>query len=253
MLQRDEEGPRASEDVPYWKIVGKLNFLEKSTRPDISFAVHQCARFSSDPKQSHVAALRRIGRYLQGTKDKGLIINPNKDQKMEVWTDADFAGNYLKENPHIDVDSMTSKSQSGYVITFAGTPLVWSLKMQTETALSTTEAEYIAMSSALREAIHLIRLIEEAESMGIPPSSGTPTVKCKVFEDNAGAVALANVPKIRPRTKHINNRYHHFRSYVARGIISVQYVSTEDQIADILTKSLSPELFEKFRFMLMGW
>jgi hypothetical protein len=253
VLQRDEDGPSAAHDVPYSKIVGKLNFLEKSTRPDISFAVHQCARFSANPKQSHVAALRRIGRYLKGTSDKGMIIDPNNSGSFECWADADFAGNYEKDNPHRDVDAMTAKSRSGYVIMYAGTPLVWGSKLQTEVALSTTEAEYISLSTALRETIHLMRMLEEAREFGVPMDYGAPVVRCKAFEDNSGAVALANVPKMRPRTKHINCRYHHFRSYVSRGIIDVAYVSTHDQIADVLTKSLSEDAFCKFRKLIMGW
>jgi hypothetical protein len=80
-----------------------------------------------------------------------------------------------------------------------------------------------------------------------------PTVYCKVFEDNSGAIELAKVPKMRPRTKHINTKYHHFRKYVFDGKITVEHIGTNDQVADIFTKNLSEEKFIKFRKLIMGW
>ena len=104
----------------------------------------------------------------------------------------------------------------GYVITYAGCPMHWSSKMQTEIALSTTEAEYIAHSQAMREVLPIIWLMEEARKHEIPVLNATPKIHCKVFEDNAGAIEIANVPKMRPRTKHLNIKYHHFREEVKK-------------------------------------
>jgi hypothetical protein len=98
-----------------------------------------------------------------------------------------------------------------------------------------------------------MRLVREIKRNLELPLHTVPTVNCKVFEDNAGAIELANVPKMRPRTKHINTKYHHFRKYVSEGKISVQHVRTENQIADIFTKNLGRELFLKFRNALTGW
>ena len=94
LLHKDTDGPDMQPDFHYRSVIGKLNFLEKSTRPDISVSVHQCARFSESPKKSHAEAVKRIGRYLLATRDKGLMIHPNKDWHFDCWVDGDFAGNW---------------------------------------------------------------------------------------------------------------------------------------------------------------
>jgi hypothetical protein len=129
----------------------------------------------------------------------------------------------------------------------------WSSKMQTEIALSTTEAEYIALSQAMREVLPIIWLMEEAKQLEVPVLNATPKVRCKVFEDNAGVIEIATVPKMRPRTKHLNIKYHHFREEVRKGKVSIYCTRTEDQIADIFTKPLPEASFVKFRERMMGW
>ena len=99
----------------------------------------------------------------------------------------------------------------------------------------------------------VMRLVEEIQEQMNIPMDIIPTVRCKLFEDNSGAVELANVPKMRPRTKHINTKYHHFRAYVAQGFVKVLKIGTEDQLADILTKNLKEDLFIKFRKWISGW
>jgi hypothetical protein len=141
----------------------------------------------------------------------------------------------------------------GYIITYAGCPMHWSSKMQTEIALSTTEAECIALSQAIWEVLPIIWLMEEARQQGIPVLNATPKVHCKVFEDNAGAIEIANVPKMRPRTEQLNIKYHHFGEEVRKGTISIYHTRTEDQIADIFTKPLPEVPFVKFREKMMGW
>ena len=98
-----------------------------------------------------------------------------------------------------------------------------------------------------------MRLVNELKEKLDLPMDTIPTVYCKAFEDNSGAVELANVPKMRPRTKHINTKYHHFRQHVFEKQIEVQQISTEDQIADIFTKYLPVATFRKFRKLLLGW
>ena len=193
-------------------MIGKLNFLEKSTRPDISVSLHQCAHFSKRPKRSHAEVVKTIGRYLLSTKDKGLIIHPNELRYFECWVDADFSGNWRPQDAYND--PMTAKSRSGWMVHFAGTPITWASKMQTITALSTTEREYIALSTSLREVISLIGIPKETVEQGVKINDVPPKIRCTVFEDNSSALELARIPKIRPRTKHINQSYHHFREYV---------------------------------------
>jgi hypothetical protein len=151
-------------DYEYRQVIGKLLNLEKSTRPDISCAVHQCARHCANPKIQHTAAVKRIGRYLLGTKGKGLIMKPNQEG-MNCWVDASNASEW--NNKTASSGPNTARSRMGYIITYAGFPMHWSSKMQTEIALSTTEAEYIALSQAMREVLPIIWLMEEAKQKGI--------------------------------------------------------------------------------------
>ena len=135
----------------YKRVVGKLNFLEKPTRPDIAYAVLQYAHFSIDPDTTHAQAIICIARYLRDTRDKRIIFDPNKEESLEVFADASLAGLWNKDTAEEDV--CTSKSQTGYVITFAGCPVLWASKLQLQCALSTTEAEYISLSQVLRHTI----------------------------------------------------------------------------------------------------
>jgi len=251
ILHRYANEPPFENHFHYRGVVGKLNFLEKSTRPDISYATHQIARFSQDPKRSHGEAVIWLCKYLRETRKDGLILDPRIDKSLEVYADADFAGNWNKATAASDAS--TAKSRSGFVITFAGCPILWSSKLQTQIALSTTEAEYISLSESLRSAIPLMHILDEIKSQGHNIVSQTPSVHCKAFEDNSGALELARVPKLRPRTKHINLIYHHFKDYVRKGHISIYPIATNDQVADIFTKPLPQNSFLKHRKTLLKW
>jgi hypothetical protein len=251
ILNKDIDGQPFKEDWSYRSIVGKLNFLEKSTRPDLAYAVHQCARFSHDPKESHAQAIKQIGRYLMANRDKGIILTPNPSMGLEDWVDADFCGNW--DRKYAMEDPTTARSRSGYAIRYCGCPILWRSKLQTEVALSTTEAEYVALSQSLREVLPIMRLLEEAKAVGINIIHTKPIIRCTVFEDNEGALELANVPKMRARTKHINTKYHHFRWFVTQKLVTVLACDTTEQIGDNFTKPTSIALFVKHRKALMGW
>jgi hypothetical protein len=148
VLQRETDAEAMADNFHYRSVVAKGNFLEKSTRPDITVTMHQCARFSSDPKQCHADALRYIGKYLQGRKDKGIYLDPKQDKSFECWVDADFLGQYVKGAPDMHLDSMTAKSRTGFIIIYASCPITWGSNIQREAALSTTESEYLAISEA---------------------------------------------------------------------------------------------------------
>ena len=205
LLHKDTDGPEMTPDFHYHSVIGKLDFLEKSTHPDISISVHQSACFSENPKWSHAEAVKRIGHYLLSSRDKGLIIHPNKLWHFDCWVDTDFAGNWRQHDAHINL--MTSKLHSGWLVCFAGAPITWASKMQTITAMSTTEAEYIAISTSLREVIPMMGMLQEAREHGLQVDYLPPKVHCTVFEDNSGALELARLPKIRLRAKHINQSY----------------------------------------------
>ena len=103
-------------------------YLASNTIPDISFAVHQCARFTHNTKLSHETDVKRICRYLQGTKDNGLVFNPSKKLVVDCYADADFAGLWGHEDPQ---DRIFARSRTGFVVTFANCPLLWVSKLQT--------------------------------------------------------------------------------------------------------------------------
>ena len=124
--------------------------------------------------------------------------------------------------------------------------------MQTEIALSTAEAEYIALSSALREVIPLMTMMEEIHQV-FPIIICKPNFICKVHEDNQSCIKMATGIKFSPRTKHIALKYHHFRQHVKSGRVTIQYRPTEEQLADLLTKPLADDAFFNLRYMLCGW
>jgi hypothetical protein len=129
------------------------------------------------------------------TKDEGLILRPDATKSFEVHVDCDFVGNWVKEDAMSDPS--TAKSRTGYIISKGGCPVIWASKLQTEVVLSSTESEYAGLSESLCIAIVMMNLLKEMKSFGIPISKTTPTVICKLFEDNAGAIHLAKVvPKM---------------------------------------------------------
>ena len=250
LLHKHENGAEREDNWDYRSIIGKLSYLCRNTRPDLEFAVHQCARFQSNPKRAHEEAIKRICRYLLGTKTKGIIMHPNNNLKqLNCYVDADFAGTYTAE---ISNDPTICRSRTGFVILYANCPVLWTSKLQTEIALSTVEAEYIALSQSLRELIPMKEILKELSGILEIPETEIKT-HCTVFEDNKGAEELARTAKYRPRTKHIAIKYHHFRDHVRNGSISIERVDTLNQKADILTKPLTFKLFSNLRHDIQGW
>ena len=177
-------------------------------------------------------------------------MRPDKSRGLECFVDADWAGSWNDRSSH---DPLSSHSRSGFVILYAGCPIIWGSKMQQLIALSTTEAEYIALSTALRDVIHVIHLLEELQGHGFNIHHPTPKITCRTFEDNKSCIEIATNHKTRPRTKHLSVRLHHFRSHVVNKTISIEHISTKEQIADMFTKALPRDQFEKLRDRLMSW
>jgi hypothetical protein len=134
-----------------------LTYLTGSIRPDIAMAVHQCAQFSINPMRSHEQAVMRIGWYLLSTKDKNTKYTQDSAKGIEVYVDADFSGGW---DPGDLLNADNIYSRTGYFIQYAGCPIYWQSKLQTEIALSTPEAEYIALSQALRETLPMCVCVE---------------------------------------------------------------------------------------------
>ena len=233
----------------YRQANGMLNYLQATSRPELAFAVHQCARFAIDPKLSHERAIKRIARYLLDSKDRGIVYLIDQSRGIECHVDASFAGEWDKsdaDNP----DNLLSRT--GFVISYAGCPIMWMSKLQTEIALSTAEAEYIALSQAMRQVIPLMNLLREINNI-FPLHLPEPKMHCKVFEDNNSCISIAESNKFSPRTKHIALKYHHFRRFVKEGSIKILPIDTKDQVADIFTKPLDEHLFKHLRLKLSGW
>ena len=209
----------------YCSAVGCLSYIQAMVSPDITFAVRQCARFCNDPSTDHKEAVKRICHYLLSTRDKGLTLKPIKTKGLECYADADWAGSWTLSS---SLDPISTCSCTGFVITYAGCPILWKSKIQSLTALSTTEAEYIALSAALRDVIGIIHLLQDLKDNGLPIIDTTPKICCRTFEDNKNCIALASNHRTRPRTDHLSIRLHHFRSFMVNKIISVEYVSTTE-------------------------
>ena len=135
---------------------------------------------------------------------------------------------------------------------YAGCPIGWCSKLQTEIALSTMEAEYIALSQAMRSVIPLIQLMDELKEL-IPFYNPTPEIRCKLFEDNRSCIIVAESARLTPRTKHIAIKYHHFREFVKSGEVKIFPVSTREQLADIFTKPLDEGQFKYLRSKFLRW
>lgn len=208
--------------IPYQEAVGSLLHLTQGTRPDIAFAVNDVSRFNAKHSNVHWQAVKRIFRYLKGTLDYKLKYHGQGNVELHAYTDADWASEPDKR-----------RSCSGYVLKMANAAISWCSKRQNIVALSSTEAEYIALSSTVREVIWMRQLATEVEN-----GNNEPT---KIWCDNQSAIKLADSEAYRPRTKHIDIRFHHTRSKIDDGTILIDFVPTGEMTADSLTKAVSKE------------
>jgi hypothetical protein len=212
-LGSDKDGEGPQESFNYASVIGMLQYLQGHTRPDVTFAVSQCARYIHNTRRSHEIALLRIGQYLRGTATEGLTMTPNSSLGLDCYVDADFAGLWGSDDPQ---DPITAKSRTGYVLCLSQCPILWISKLQTDIALSTMEAEYNALSMAMKDLLPLKRLIETvSEAVGLS-LQGVIHMRTTVWEDNTGALTLANLEpgRMTPRSKHYGVKYHWFRSRV---------------------------------------
>lgn len=254
VLGKDIDGDPPNCAFNYASVVGMIWYLYGHSRPDLGMAISQVARFSFAPKRSHELALIRIGQYLKGTLDEGLIMKPmdTGSFKMDVYVDSDFLGLYGKE---LRTDPDNVKSRTGYVILLNDCPMIWSSFLQEGICTSTMMAEYYALSSSLREVLPLRDVIRVVgTSLGMDENCLT-TFRTTVWEDNIGALTLANLDpgQTTPRSKFYDSKMHWFRSHLKPLKIVVERIDTAEQIGDLFTKPVVRETFEYLRKLLMGW
>ena len=201
------------------------------TRPDISFAVSHLSQYLDAPRTTHLHAVTRVFRYLSGTKDLKLVLG-GLDSTVVGYSDSDWASQTHRH------------SISGFAF-FVGKGVVsWSSKKQPIITLSSTEAEYVALTHSSKDIIWIHKFLTELRSIF---SFSLPT---NLFCDNQGAIRLSKDSTFHGRTKHIDVHFHFIRQTVSQGHISLSYCPTDDMIADTFTKPLACFKFEKFRKLL---
>ena len=209
-------------DAPFREAVGARMHLMTATRPDIAYAVGYVSRFMENPQVEHWVAVKRILRYLQGTKTHGICFQPGDKIDFCGDSDADWAG-----------DHFDRKSTSGYAFILMSAPISWGSKKQSSVSLSTSEAEYIALSLAIQEGkwIHhlLCEILDAASEQG-------PNLK--IYKDNQSCIKMTKNPVNHDRAKHIDIKYHHIRDEIKRGEVYLEYCQTSNMLADIMTKGL---------------
>ncbi|KAL5769820.1 hypothetical protein ACOSP7_013974 [Xanthoceras sorbifolium] len=224
------EGKDLEDASMFRQLVGSLIYLTL-TRPDISYAVGVMSRYMQNPKKSHLEAVRRILRYVKSTIDYGLMYKKGGNCKLVGYCDADYAG-----------DHDTRRSTTGYMFTLGSGTISWCSKRQPTVSLSTTEAEYRAAAMAAQESTWLIQLMNDLHQQvdyAVP-----------LYCDNQSAIRLAENPVFHARTKHVEVHYHFVREKVLQEEIEMRQVKTDEQVADLFTKSLSIGKFENFRRQL---
>lgn len=209
-------------ETEYRAIIGRLIYLAGSTRPDIAYTVSNLSRFNSKPHKTHMESAVRVLKYLKGTINHSIVY---RKTGMELYghCDADWG------NCKID-----RRSYTGFVMILAGGPVAWEAKKQPTVALSSTEAEYMALTSAGKEIRFCRQVLKELKLKDF--CDGTT----KLCSDNKSAIYLAERVGYNPRTKHIDVRHHFIRELVRRQCVMLSHVGTEDMIADICTKGLGP-------------
>ncbi|KZO91857.1 hypothetical protein CALVIDRAFT_467694, partial [Calocera viscosa TUFC12733] len=199
--------------------------------PDISYAISALGQFNANPGREHWLAVKRVLRYLAGTKEMGLVLAHGGEHGLVGWSDADWAG-----------DHEDRKSTSGYIFMLDGMPISWSARKQKTVALSTTEAEYIALTYWWDEALWLRTLLSD---LGIQLNGPTT-----LYVDNQSALSLIRNPVLHSRTKHIDIRHHFIRNAMDASDIELIYCPTDQMVADILTKPLTMDKHHRFADML---
>ncbi|GJW61361.1 retrovirus-related pol polyprotein from transposon TNT 1-94 [Tanacetum coccineum] len=221
-LDEDKEG-KAVDPSHYRGMIGTLLYLTAS-RPDLQFAICMCARYQARPTEKHLNAVKRIFRYLKGTVHRGLWYPKDSSFALTAFADADHAG-----------CQDTRRSTSGSIQLLGDRLVSWSSKRQKSAAISSTEAEYIALSGCCAQVLWMRSQLTDY---------GFGFNKIPMYCDNKSAIALCCNNVQHSRSKHIDIRFHFIKEHVENGVIELYFVNTEYQLADIFTKALGRERIE---------
>jgi hypothetical protein len=221
MCPSTEEEVAAMRGIPYREAIGSLMYLMVSTRPDLAAAVGILSRFLANPGPEHWKGVKRIFRYLQGTKTFGLVFQRTGQVCLEGFTDSDWAG---------DLDNR--RSTSAYVMLVGKGAVSWKSKRQESVALSSTEAEFMASTAACKEVMWMKDFLGE---LGF--QQGT----VRMFSDNQSSIKVMKNPVGHSRMKHIELQAYYVRDLIERGEVAFEYCSTDLQVADSLTKGVPRE------------
>lgn len=236
-----DDDVKDNSSFPYREVFGCLNHAAISTRPDISHAVSQLAQFSSRYGSAHVTAAKHLLRYIKGTLDIGLVFRDHSTPSRELsgYADADYAN-----------DADTRRLTTGYTITVGGSTVCWQSRRQRSVALSTTEAEYMAMGDCAKHLLWFQRLLYIL-TMETVPVTPIRMIATAIFNDNNGAIFLSKEAAVNSRSKHINIRHHFIQDLVKDGIITPAMIDTKAMPADYLTKAANSMVLQRCR-MLVG-
>ncbi len=227
-LTKDQNGVNVDQSL-YRSMIGSLLYLTAS-RPDITFAVGVCARYQAEPKISHLTQVKRILKYVNGTCDYGILYTHGESTTLIGYCDADWAGS-----------ADDRKSTSGACFFLGNNLISWFSKKQNCVSLSTAEAEYIAAGSSCSQLLWMKQMLKEYNV-----EQDVMTLYC----DNLSAINISKNPIQHSRTKHIDIRHHFIRDLVEEKVITLEHVTTDEQLADIFTKALDAVQFEKLRSKL---
>jgi hypothetical protein len=212
-------------------MIGCLMYAAVMTRPDIAFAVSNLSQYLDSPRTTHLHAVTRVFRYLSGTKGFKLVLG-GLNTTIVGYSDSDWASQIHRH------------SISGFAFFIGDGVVSWSSKKQPIITLSSTEAEYVALTHSSKDIIWSHKLLTEFSPIF---SLKLPTT---LYCDNQGAIRLSKDSTFHGRTKHIDVHFHFIRQSVSQGHISLTYCPTDDMIADTFTKPLARFKFEKFRALL---
>ena len=216
--------------VPYYKALGSILWPAVVSCPDVAYAVGILSQFIQNPRTVHWEGVKQVINYLGTTRELGLTFGGNKKNLLEGYCNADWA---RQAHRH---------SISGFAFHYGIKAISWSSKKQNIITLSSTESKYIALTHVAKEAIWLQTFVNEVTGISIKPLT--------ILGDNQGLLTLARDNKYHSRTKHIDLRYHFIHEAVDDAKIKVEYVPTEDNVANIFVKSLAKPKFTCFVAML---